>query len=138
MRGAQRVATPATFGVLTTIAVFVPFLFSTGPEKAFFYGLSIVVIFCLIFSLIESKLILPAHLAHTKFTPVKENSYRARFNRSFFRFVNGPYKRTVSWCVEWRWSVMAGYIAILVISAAMLTSGHVRMIPSLKFRLTFQ
>ncbi|NOI24205.1 efflux RND transporter permease subunit [Vibrio mediterranei] len=132
VRGAQRVATPATFGVLTTIAVFVPFLFSTGPEKAFFYGLSIVVIFCLIFSLIESKLILPAHLAHTKFTPVKENSYRARFNRSFFRFVNGPYKRTVSWCVEWRWSVMAGFIAILVISAAMLTSGHVRMIPSPK------
>ncbi|MCL9774147.1 efflux RND transporter permease subunit [Vibrio methylphosphonaticus] len=132
VRGAQRVATPATFGVLTTIAVFVPFLFSTGPEKAFFYGLSIVVIFCLIFSLIESKLILPAHLAHTKFTPVKESSYRARFNRRFFAFVDGPYKRTVSWCVEWRWSVVMGFIAVLVISVAMLTAGHVRMIPSPK------
>ncbi|MGF1777089.1 efflux RND transporter permease subunit [Vibrio nomapromontoriensis] len=132
VRGAQKVATPATFGVLTTIAVFVPFLFSTGPEKAFFYGLSVVVIFCLIFSLIESKLILPAHLAHTKFTPVKENSVRARFNRRFFEFVNGPYKRTVSWCVEWRWSVVMAFIAVLVVSAAMLTAGHVRMIPSPK------
>ncbi|MFA0087530.1 efflux RND transporter permease subunit [Vibrio sp. 10N.261.51.F12] len=132
VRGAQRVATPATFGVLTTIAVFVPFLFSTGPEKAFFYGLSIVVIFCLIFSLIESKLILPAHLAHTTFTPIKENSLRARFNKQFFRFVDGPYKRCVSWCVEWRWSVVAGFIAVLVISVSMLTAGHVRMIPSPK------
>ncbi len=34
--GAQRVATPATFGVLTTIAVFVPFLMSSGPEAVFF------------------------------------------------------------------------------------------------------
>lgn len=89
-------------------------------------------IFCLIFSLIESKLILPAHLAHTKFTPVKENSYRARFNRAFFRLINGPYKRLVSRCVEWRWSVMAGFVGILLVSVAMMTSGHVRMIPSPK------
>ncbi|POF60927.1 acriflavin resistance protein, partial [Vibrio vulnificus] len=67
--GVKKVATPATFGVLTTIAVFAPFLMSSGPERAFFVGIAAVVMLCLIFSLIESKLILPAHLAHTKFSP---------------------------------------------------------------------
>ena len=49
VNGAKRVATPATFGVLTTIAVFAPFTLSSGPESAFFYGISVVVILCLIF-----------------------------------------------------------------------------------------
>ena len=32
IRGAKRAATPATFGVLTTIAVFAPFTLSSGPK----------------------------------------------------------------------------------------------------------
>ncbi len=35
VRGAQRVATPATFGVLTTMAVFAPFTLSSGPDGRF-------------------------------------------------------------------------------------------------------
>ena len=95
VRGAKRVALPATFGVLTTIAFFAPVTLSSGPEGAFFYNIAVVVILCLVFSLIESKLILPAHLAHTRFSPVKESSWRARFNKRFMGFVNGPYRRTV-------------------------------------------
>jgi multidrug efflux pump subunit AcrB len=132
VRGAKRVATPATFGVLTTIAVFAPTLFSTGPEGAFFVNISTVVILCLIFSLIESKLILPAHLAHMKFTPVKESSWRARFNKSFFGFVNGPYKNFITRCIEWRWLVFATFIAMLFISIGLIQGNQVRMIPSPK------
>ena len=66
IRGVKRVAMPATFGVLTTIAVFVPFLFGEGPSSAFGKAIGSVVVLCLIFSLIESKLILPAHLVKMK------------------------------------------------------------------------
>jgi multidrug efflux pump subunit AcrB len=132
VRGAKRVATPATFGVLTTIAVFAPSLFSTGPEGAFFYNISVVVILCLVFSLIESKLILPAHLAHMKFTPVKPSSWRARFNKGFFGFVNGPYKNFVVRCIEWRWMVFTVFIAILMISIGLIQANYVRMIPAPK------
>lgn len=90
VNGAKRVATPATFGVLTTIAVFAPFTLSSGPESAFFFGIAVVVILCLIFSLIESKLILPAHIAHTKFPPINPNSWRARFNKRFFQICKRP------------------------------------------------
>lgn len=64
IRGAHKVAVPATFGVLTTIAAFAPMLLVGGQVAPFFESIGMVVILCLIFSLVESKLILPAHLAH--------------------------------------------------------------------------
>ncbi len=132
VRGAKRVATPATFGVLTTIAVFAPSLFSSGPEGAFFINIATVVILCLAFSLIESKLILPAHIAHIKFVPVKDTSWRAKFNNRFFGFVNGPYKRFVTNCIQWRWTALFTFIAILMISYALIAANYVRTIPSPK------
>lgn len=132
VRGAKRVATPATFGVLTTIAVFAPSLFSSGPQGAFFYNIAVVVILCLIFSLVESKLILPAHLAHTKFSPIKETSWRARFNKRFFGFVNGPYRRFIVRCVEWRWMVLCAFLAVLFISVGLIQANYVRTVPNPK------
>lgn len=132
VRGAKRVATPATFGVLTTIAVFAPFVMTSGPEGAFFYNIAVVVILCLVFSLIESKLILPSHLAHTTFKPIKKGGWRERFNQGFFGFVNGKYKRFVERCTEWRWLVFAVFVALLLISIGMMNANYVRFVPSPK------
>ncbi|TMP39782.1 acriflavin resistance protein [Pseudoalteromonas citrea] len=126
IRGAKRVATPATFGVLTTMAVFAPLMFSTGPESSNFISIAGVVLLCLFFSLIESKLILPAHIAQIKFKPLAEKSWRNGFNRRFFGFVNGPYKRFVTCCVEWRWTVLFSFVSIFIISISLMTSGHIR------------
>ena len=62
--GAQRVLMPVLFGVLTTIAMFMPLLFAEGAMGALMRGMAAALIACLIFSLIECKMILPAHLAH--------------------------------------------------------------------------
>ncbi len=132
VRGVKRVATPATFGVLTTMAVFAPFLMSKGIESAFFFGIASIVILCLFFSLIESKLILPSHLAHSKFKPIKKGSWRDRFNTRFFGFINGPYKRFVKWCTHWRWSVFATFVGVLAITVAMVMASYVRIVPSPK------
>lgn len=132
VRGAQRVATPATFGVLTTIAVFAPFTLSSGPESAFFVSIAAVSILCLVFSLIESKLILPAHLAHTHFSEVKPDGFRAKFNERFFGFVNGPYQRFILKCVEWRYAVFATFFALLMISVGLLAGNYVRVVPTPK------
>jgi len=72
VKGAKRVAIPATFGVLTTMAAFAPMLFVGGMVGPFFEAMSAVVILCLMFSLVESKLILPAHLVHAKIKPIDE------------------------------------------------------------------
>ncbi|MEO0423602.1 MAG: efflux RND transporter permease subunit [Pseudomonadota bacterium] len=72
--GANRVAVAATFGVLTTIAAFAPMLFVGGVAGSFLEAVSVVVTLCLLFSLVESKLILPAHLAHSKIEPIDEEA----------------------------------------------------------------
>ncbi|MBO1256175.1 efflux RND transporter permease subunit [Alteromonas sp. 5E99-2] len=132
VRGAKRVATPATFGVLTTIAVFAPFTMSSGPEGALFYNIAVVVILCLVFSLIESKLILPAHLANTRFTEVKPTSWRANFNRRFYNFVNGPYKRLVEKALDLRWLVFFLFIALFCLSLGLIQGNFVRLVPNPK------
>jgi len=128
VRGAKRVATPATFGVLTTIAVFAPFTLASRPQGDFFFNIAGVVILCLIFSLIESKLILPAHIAKINFTPVKKNGFRDRFNKAYFGFINGPYRNFVIKCTEWRWIVLAGFVVLFMSSLGLLFANHVRVV----------
>jgi len=127
--GARRVATPATFGVLTTMAVFVPVLFSSGPSADFFYNISAVVILCLAFSLVESKLILPAHIASSNFKPLPENSWRTRFNKRFFGFINGPYKNFVKYCTEYRWFTLVFFMLMLAIAYQLIATNVVRVVP---------
>ncbi|MFA3791395.1 efflux RND transporter permease subunit [Aliiglaciecola sp. SL4] len=130
VRGAKRVATPATFGVLTTIAVFLPFTQGSGFLGTFMWNIAGVAIFCLAYSLVESKLILPAHLAHTNFKPIKAGSWRDRFNTRFFAFVNGPYRNFIEVCTRFRWAVFATFVAFLLISIGLITGKFVRMVPT--------
>lgn len=64
--GTQMVAKPVIFAVITTIMMFSPWMLITGPTVQFTKQISLVVIAALTFSLIESLLILPAHLSHLK------------------------------------------------------------------------
>jgi len=65
-RGTVRVLIPALFGVLTTVAAFYPLSQVSGRMGQAFGKIAIVVMLCLLFSIVESKLILPAHLHHVK------------------------------------------------------------------------
>lgn len=62
--GTERVLLPVTFGVLTTVAAFLPMLYMTGTAGTVLANVGAVVICCLAFSLIECLFVLPAHLAH--------------------------------------------------------------------------
>ena len=64
VEGAERVLVPVTFGVLTTVAAFLPMLFMTGAAGTVLATVGGVVICCLALSLIECLLVLPAHLGH--------------------------------------------------------------------------
>ncbi|MBX2848698.1 MAG: efflux RND transporter permease subunit [Acidiferrobacterales bacterium] len=130
VRGAHRVAVPATFGVLTTIAVFVPFVMSSGPQGAFFFNIATVVSLCLVFSLIESKLILPAHIAHMKVVEIEPGSWREKFNSRFFGFVNTRYRNFVYMCTEWRWTVFGVFVGALLLSVGLIKANHVRTVPT--------
>jgi multidrug efflux pump subunit AcrB len=66
VQGTQEVAIPVIFGVLTTVAAFSPLLFVPGVMGQILWVMGTTVMICLAYSLVESQLVLPAHLAHSR------------------------------------------------------------------------
>ncbi|BAJ00695.1 efflux RND transporter permease subunit [Shewanella violacea] len=133
VRGANKVAMPATFGVLTTIAAFMPMLMVSGPQGIIWKSIGMVVVLCLIFSLIESKLILPAHLAHMK--PRKPKSQlgplgrlKLKLNEKVQYFIHHKYRHFLESCIKQRYNVVAIFIGVLILSIALVVSGKVRWV----------
>ncbi|WP_297896568.1 efflux RND transporter permease subunit [Shewanella sp.] len=133
IRGAQKVAMPATFGVLTTIAAFIPMLMVSGPMGIIWKSIGMVVIMCLAFSLVESKFILPAHLAHMKFKKPGEvtgffGRLKAKFNDRVQHFIHHSYRNFLERCIQHRYNVVAAFIGVLILSIALVVSGKVRWV----------
>jgi len=134
IRGAYQVATPATFGVLTTIVAFAPTLFVQGVFAPMPAACGWVVILCLVFSLIESKWILPAHLAHSKPTRnrllLSVNGLQQRLNERLRNFVNGRYRQRLEYCIANRYLTLALFLSLLIVSVGLVSGGVVRTILS--------
>jgi len=148
VKGTNKVATAATFGVLTTIAAFAPLLFVGGIVGPFFEAMSMVVILCLFFSLIESKLILPAHLAHTKlnhlsneelYKPYSEMGFFTKIARFFQRiqrgfqakldyFIHNIYKPMLVKTIQNRGVAVSGFVGILILTIGLLMGGQLRFV----------
>ncbi|WP_371376205.1 efflux RND transporter permease subunit [Thalassotalea aquiviva] len=132
IRGVKRVAMPATFGVLTTIAAFLPLTISDGPSAAFGQSIGFVVVLCLIFSLIESKLILPAHLAGMKvkkFNP-KNPLDRARkgLDSRLKSLIENHYRPMLTKAVSYRYAIVALFIGFIFICVGLFQAGFARYI----------
>lgn len=129
VRGAQRVAVPATFGVLTTVAAFAPLLYSTGPMSTMNGSIGWVVVLCLLFSLVESKLILPSHLALMKSSGGKggANIVADGVDRLLQAFVQKIYLPFLRMAMRWRYVTLATFLGVLVIAVGLVQGGVVRM-----------
>ncbi len=107
--GTHEVATPVTFGALTTMVAFVPLLFFEGTWGDFAKQIPPVVAPVLLFSLIESKLILPAHLKHLR--NQTETHFFGRIQEQIAvgleKFIIRVYQPTLTWAVRYRISVLA-------------------------------
>lgn len=148
IKGAKRVAVPATFGVLTTIAAFAPMLFVGGIVGPFFEAMSVVVILCLLFSLVESKLILPAHLVHASIKPVDEKEIfrplrevppTKRIPRLFQRLnrhvqhglkdlIANRYRPLLIKAIENRGLTVTIFVVVLILTFGVMGSGQVRTV----------
>jgi len=134
VRGVYKVSTPATFGVLTTIVAFMPTLFIDGAFAPFVEACGWVVILCLCFSLVESKWILPAHLAHSK--PARNslllriNHTQTHINRRLKRFIAGRYRPLMERCIANRYTTLAFFLSLLILSGGLIAGGIVRTVMS--------
>jgi len=130
VHGANRVALPATFGVLTTIVAFMPLLMISGFAAAFTESIGWVVILCLVFSLVESKLILPSHLVH--FGRPNANSWFSRIpvwcNDKLSTYVHNTYVPWLRRCIKYRWITLSSFVGVLIVSAGLMAGGIVRVV----------
>jgi multidrug efflux pump subunit AcrB len=133
IQGTKEVAIPVTFGILTTIAAFMPLAFIEGRLGSWFAPVPLVVIPVLIFSLIESKLILPAHLKHVELR--KEDSSDTGFQAWQRRFADGfedkilrYYRPTLTFALQHRYSTLATFTGVLVIMIMLVSSGWTRFV----------
>lgn len=137
--GTQKVALPSAFGVLTTIVAFLPTLFVTGPWQHMVNAVGFVVCFCLLVSLLESKWVLPAHLASMHdgfFTKIRSSwheKWQQRNNEKLQNWVKHSYAPLLEKSLRNRYSVLAGFVAVLLLTLALVTSGVVRysLLPSI-------
>lgn len=124
IQGTIEVSTPVIFAVLTTIAAFWPLLYGTGVLGKFIRVIPIVVILVLSGSLLEALFVLPAHLAATRGHISPEGT--SFLARGLKRFVSGPYRRILLFCLRWRYATLAGALAILMFSLALWLGGRIK------------
>ena len=128
--GARRVAVPATFGVLTTIMAFVPMLFHTGPLAALTGSVGWVVVLCLAFSLVESKLILPSHLAIMRSSHASGDGRgpSEAVDRWLKHFIDRRYKPFLDMAIRHRYTTLAVFLALLILTVSLVLGGKVRYV----------
>jgi len=133
IRGTEEVAVPVTFGVLTTIAAFLPIAFLEGRMGAIFSAIPAVVIPVLVFSLIESKFVLPAHLAHIRLQGDSQQQgrwsrWQNRFATGFERAIVRFYKPLLRLSTEHRYTTLAAFVGAFALIVAMVLSGWTRFV----------
>ena len=126
--GARRVAIPATFGVLTTMVAFVPMLLVRARMEPLFESLAWVVIFCLLFSLIESKLVLPSHLAAMKSSHGPKAGIADWVDRNLKRFAERAYKPFLRRAITYRYATLAFFVSLLILVSGVVMSGTLRYV----------
>lgn len=132
--GAQEVAVPVTFAVLTSIAAFSPLLMVPGTSGKIMRLIPEIVILTLIFSLVESLFILPAHLAHARLRERKKTTSRIggtlrRFRDGFSSrldwIIHQVYRPFLDRCLEWRYLSASVGVAALTMTAGLILGGWI-------------
>ena len=136
IRGARRTRGPVIFAVLTTVAAFSPLLFIPGMVGKLMAMIPVIVISVLLFSLLESLLVLPNHLS--RLPDPRADAARSgdhlvagvqrAVDRALGRFTRGPLDRSLRWATGQPSVVIATSVALLILTVAMVPAGIIRMV----------
>ncbi|UTA48073.1 efflux RND transporter permease subunit [Simiduia sp. 21SJ11W-1] len=131
--GAKQVAGPVFFAVVSTMIFFVPMLFIPNELGDIVYPIPVIVIACLAFSLVESMLILPAHLAHLKperpaksYPMQKLAQVRGFFADKLAHCAANYYHPFIVRCLKNVSVPIATFVALFVVVMAMYNAGVVK------------
>ncbi len=127
--GAREISVPVTFSVLTNMVAFLPMFFVPGFMGKIFSQIPVVVMSVFALSLVESLLILPAHLGHYKhrrtpgfFRPITRA--QQRFSDGFVKMVKTRYGPFLALVLRWRYVSLGIGVAVLILSVGYIKSGR--------------
>ena len=125
IEGAREVAKPVIFAVLTSVAAFLPLLAIPGVYGQLFRVIPLIIAPCLLFSLVESLGILPAHLTHggarTRRGPLH---WLRGIVRRIMEAATTVYRRHVlRSALRWRYVTAALGVSSLVLTTGMVLGG---------------
>ncbi len=130
--GTREVAVPVTFGVMTTVAAFTPLLMIEGVRGEIFAQIPLIIIPVLLFSIIESKFILPAHMRHLNFHSERKPNPLARVQLriadGFENFVANRYQPMLRRALDYRYAVVALFVGGAIVVFSIVSAGHVRFV----------
>jgi multidrug efflux pump subunit AcrB len=129
IKGAQEMATPVTFSILTNIATFMPLFFMPGVMGKIFVMIPAVVITVFILSLVESLFILPHHLAHINNQHGAGFQYwlhskQQRFSHGFRKWTQKYYGNALELVLNHRYFTIVAAIALLIATLSYAASGR--------------
>ena len=127
IEGTHEVAVPVTFGVLTTIVAFLPLMFFEGQWGDLAQQIPPVVGPVLLFSLVESKLILPAHLKTLRLSvgaPNLLSRFQGSVAEGLERFVQRVYQPVLEYSVRHRAIVFAVFSGMALVMAGYCQGGR--------------
>ncbi|MEJ2158696.1 MAG: efflux RND transporter permease subunit [Desulfobacteraceae bacterium] len=129
VRGAREITMPVCFSVLTNMVAFMPMLFIPGFMGKVFRQIPLVVVSVFTISLIESLLILPAHLGHRRHLQQGGFFYnlarrQQRFSEFFSRMIRSRYGPLLSIVLRYRYLTVSIGAAILLIAVGFVKSGR--------------
>jgi multidrug efflux pump subunit AcrB len=130
IKGTQEVAVPVTFGILTTVAAFIPLALLEG-RGSWYQSIPYVIVPVLLFSLIESKLVLPAHLKHIKPRTgaiSRLTRIQMAISNSLEIFIAKVYQPTLALALRWRYATLAIMLSSLFIVIGALASGQTKFV----------
>lgn len=131
VKGTQEVAIPVIFGVITTMVAFFPIMMQSGDDSYRYKVIPMVVIPVLFFSIIESKLILPAHLKHCKHLGDANSklNFFTRFQRFFAdgleKFILKFYRPALNWALINRYISTSVFIGLLLLFLALVMGDRI-------------
>jgi len=126
IKGAQQIAMPVTFSILTNIVAFMPLYFVPGTMGKFFRHIPLVVCTTFLISLIEALYILPAHLGHQKDLkkPHRFHLLQQKFSKKFTHFVRDIYGPFLDRVLRVRYLTFSIGLVILIITISYVASGR--------------
>ncbi|MGR5413097.1 efflux RND transporter permease subunit [Vibrio astriarenae] len=129
--GTHKVAAPTIFGVLTTVVAFVSIAMVEGKMGQIYAQFASVVAICLILSLVESKLILPSHLAHVNTLRGDKKGIWGHIQQGAQKgldwFNHKVYKPVIKQALSFRYAVVLGFISLFILVVGMPMTGAVRV-----------